>query len=790
MRARTLAFTALLLATWPCASPAAGGPTFSVLYRFPQSGGGYPHGAGPLGRLVEGTDGSFYGVTNQGGDFDRGTVFKVTPAGALTTLHSFSGGDEGSNPDEGLALGPDGNLYGSTPIGGALYGGTLYRITPAGVFTTLVSFPNGGPGPYAPEAAMIPGGDGFLYGTTTASGTNAVGSVYRLTTGGAVTVLHNFPVIQAPIGVPDGSMPYAALVRGADGNLYGTAAKGGSAVQDQYVLGHGTVFRISPGGAFALLHSFTGGVDGGSGDEGSVPMAALVQGSDGDFYGTTSRGGTHTDSYGFGWGTAFRVTAAGALTTLHSFTGGEDGGNPYDPLLEGPDGDLYGTTRIGGGHQGGTVFRITAGGALTTLFTAGDASGCGAAPNGLILGTDGRIYGTTGGAGVGGGPGGTVFRISGLPAPPALAITTGGALAAGVVGTPCSRGIAATGGKRPYAWSIESGEPPPGLSLAGPSGVLGGIPTTTGTWTFTVRVRDSRLPQGSASAALTMEVHPAAPPFAIDCLRIDKVQLGLPPTAGHDSFLVQGSGNRWFGPEAPETVTLQLDSGWSVVFPASSWKRSGTTDVYTSAVGDVTGKMTYWAKGTSNCLFSFAGKLQTLQGRLPRLPVLPVTIGMGANFGETVTAEVVVKNHAARLSTIGSPPVFWVDRVVMTRNLRSAGRDTLSLGGRLYLAGDIDPASDSITLNAGPYTLSLPPGTLPAAVDGVIRYAAPAGASGRLALQINGRTHALTLKATGLDLSSLTGVTHVSLSIANHPGASWDYGLFLAANKAGTAYRY
>ena len=206
-----------------------------------------------------------------------------------------------------------------------------------------------------------------------------------------VTVLHSF-------NVSDGSIPYANLIQGSDGNLYGTTGYGGTNGN------YGTVFKISPStGKLTTLYSF-------SGSDGDTPFGALVQASDGNFYGTTEYGGA------YGNGTVFKITPAGSLTTLYSFTGGNDGGNPFNvTLVEGSNGNLFGTTSYGGpyGYNGGTIFCITKTGSLLTLhsFTPYDTTGNGFVPfAGLTMGSDGNFYGTTLEGGANGT--GTVFSMT------------------------------------------------------------------------------------------------------------------------------------------------------------------------------------------------------------------------------------------------------------------------------------------------------------------------------------------------------------------------------------------
>lgn len=373
---------------------------FQSLHSFADS-----DGHNPMAALVQGTDGNFYGTTADGGtncsqnQFNGcGTVFKVTPTGTLTTLHRFNGTD-GFKPVAGLVQGNDGSFYGTTEYGGTNCGldpydgcGTVFRITPSGTLTTLHSF-NGSDG-FQPIADLVLGTDGNFYGTTMEGGTtcqfDGCGTAFVITPGGAFTMLHSF--CNSYPTCPDGSNPNA-LVQGSDGNFYGTTA--GS---------NGTVFRISPFGTVTTLYTFSGGTDG------KTPAAGLVQGTDGNFYATTLFGGLNQDpSCGFpGWGcgTTFKITPAGTFTSLYSFcaqSNCRDGSNPMAGLVQGTNGNFYGTTQSGGTNQRGTAFQITGAGALTNLYSFCSQSNCvdGAAPYaGLIQARNGNFYGTTNGGGV------------------------------------------------------------------------------------------------------------------------------------------------------------------------------------------------------------------------------------------------------------------------------------------------------------------------------------------------------------------------------------------------------
>jgi uncharacterized repeat protein (TIGR03803 family) len=373
---------------------------------------GSADGAAPQAALLVGSDGNLYGTTSDGGTGGNGTVFRLTPGGVETVIHTFGGTADGANPYAALMEDSQGNFYGTTAAGGANGSGAIFRIDAAGTESLVYSFgasPTDGTSPYG---GLIQDAGGNLWGTTTAGGVNGVGTVFSVNPStGAETVLYSFT------GINDGSSPYGGLTAGADGNFYGTTSTGGPSAT-------GTVFRVSPtvaGGAFATLYSF-----GSSGaDDGSIPESALTLGRDGNLYGTTFSGGQ------YGAGTVFAVTPAGVETVIHSFSGGgyvagsNDGANPYAGLTLGSDGNFYGTTVNGGIYDSGAVFKLTpgaagAGASLLLLYSfTGDAgegaaiggSLDGASPYGALVETaNGDFYGTT----VAGGSetGGVVFRLT------------------------------------------------------------------------------------------------------------------------------------------------------------------------------------------------------------------------------------------------------------------------------------------------------------------------------------------------------------------------------------------
>ena len=360
-------------------SVTAPGMTLSTLWSF---AGGYFSGEFLYSPLVQDAAGNFYGTTLEGGFYGYGTVFKWTTNGILSTLLDFNGND-GAYPYGGLLLGKDNYLYGTAYTGTTYGDGTVYKLTSNGSLTvlTLLTTFNGNNG-MSPVAHMIQGSDGNFYGTTLAGGAYDYGTVFSMTTNGTLTTLVAF-------NNADGAYPSPVLVQGADGNFYGTTENGGAN-------GVGTVFKMTPSGALTVLYSFTGGNDG------AVPVAGLVQGVDGNFYGDAYEGGAD------GLGTVFKITSSGAFASLYSFTGASDGGTPWGGLMQAHDGNLYGTTQSGGTYGFGTVFQMAPTGPLNTLaqfdgFTGANPTAA------MIQAADGNLYGTTEAGGAAGD--GTLFRL-------------------------------------------------------------------------------------------------------------------------------------------------------------------------------------------------------------------------------------------------------------------------------------------------------------------------------------------------------------------------------------------
>ena len=347
--------------------------TFKTLHNFNNT-----DAALPWATMVQGNDGNFYGTTQNGGnpvcDLGCGTIFKITPNGKLTTF-KFDG-TNGSQPIAGLVQTANGDFYGVTTSGGAYALGTVFKFTPNGGLTTLYSFSsNTG---YGALGGLVLASDGNFYGTASSGGPAAgqcdpgCGTIFKITPKGKYTTMHNFN------GIPDGGAPLATMTQAPNGKLYGTASTLGNAGS------YGTVFTITPKGKFIVVHQFNN-------TDGAYPFGGLILGADGNFYGQTDLGGA--SNYG-AFGTVYKMTPSGKVTTLHSFEQ-TDGDNPVSNLVQGTDGNFYGTASYGGKHPNfGTIFKITPSGKFTTLrnFNGTDGSYPYA---GLIQSTNGKFYGAT-----------------------------------------------------------------------------------------------------------------------------------------------------------------------------------------------------------------------------------------------------------------------------------------------------------------------------------------------------------------------------------------------------------
>jgi uncharacterized repeat protein (TIGR03803 family) len=380
-----------------------------------------PDGATPEAGVIEGSDGALYGTTNQGGAEDRGTIYRIAPDGTFAVLHSFSASIGGYARTE-LFEAEDGHLYGNFsfydfgPTGGIFrmtkagvfsvvatglrsevalvdggdgrfYGvskeapsgrGVVFSVTRDGVYSTLYSFTR--PGPIMP-LTLIDGRDGFFYGTTRDAFEDSRSTLFRISRTGVFSTVFTNP---APF---TSAVDLDHLIRGSDGNFYGTTGYGGTA-------GEGAIYRVTPTGAFSTVHSFQYSF-------GASPNS-LIQTRDGTFVGSTVLGGFSQR------GVIFRSTTAGDYRVAHIFHGADP--LSVSTLIAGPDGAIYGSSCGGGLLNAGTIFKLTSNATVLTVLHS-FAYWDGYCPTGPIaFGADGALYGTAGRYGLGGA--GTAFRLT------------------------------------------------------------------------------------------------------------------------------------------------------------------------------------------------------------------------------------------------------------------------------------------------------------------------------------------------------------------------------------------
>jgi uncharacterized repeat protein (TIGR03803 family) len=368
---------------------------------------GGTNGSQPWGSVVQATDGNFYGTTAFGGN-GHGNVFRITPSGKVTSIYSFcpqTTCTDGAIPETAPILGSDGNLYGVTISGGnvsptSFGGGVLYRLTLAGKITVLHNFcskTNCTDGSL--PRGIIQASDGNFYGATNYGGTAGVGTVFKVSPSGQLTVLHS-SCSQA--NCDDGGWLDFPPIQGRDGNFYGVTNQGGTE-------GGGVFYKLTAAGNYQVLHNFC---ETGSCPDGSGPNA-VVQDAQGNFFGTTRYGGS-------GSGTVFEFTSAGEYQVLHDLSLTGTMGLAFTALTLASDGNLYGTFGGGDPSNGGDAFlggilEISPAGKVTTLH---NFCGCGTPVSGynpgasLLQGTDGNFYSTTLNGGMSKEDFGTVFKLS------------------------------------------------------------------------------------------------------------------------------------------------------------------------------------------------------------------------------------------------------------------------------------------------------------------------------------------------------------------------------------------
>ena len=345
-------------------APSAQAQTFNSLYSF----SGSPDGQTPYAGVISDNSGTLYGTTEVGGSSNLGTVYSFRK-GTDTVLHSFTGSD-GEYPFAALLMDKSGTLYGTTLEGGASGAGTVFAFSSSGL-TTLYSFTGGTDGGY-PYSGLVLDKKGNLYGTTYTGGSSGYGAVFKVNIKTKKeTVLHSFT------GAPDGEYPlYGNLLIDKAGNLYGTAAEGGTS-------NYGIVWEVSAKGKETVLYSFAGGTDG----EYAFEQSLATDGKH-TLYGTTEDGGT------YGVGVVFKVNIKTKKeAVLYSFNTSGDGEYPSSGLVRDKKGNLYGTTQIGGANSLGTVFEVT--GTKETILHSFDGTDGENPFTSPLIDEKGTLYGTT-----------------------------------------------------------------------------------------------------------------------------------------------------------------------------------------------------------------------------------------------------------------------------------------------------------------------------------------------------------------------------------------------------------
>jgi len=620
----TLAVAVLVLAV--ATATTARAQTYSALYEF---GGKTGDPASPqyTGMIAQGRDGELYTTTPAtptGPCSFCGSVFKITPSGALTIGYYFNVTPPGSpyTPFGGLTLGTDGSLYGTTTSGGTFNEGTLFKMTASGTLTPLYNF---GTCKYPckdgiyPKAPPVQFADGNYYGTTpNANDGTDTGVVYKMTPAGKFTTLHAFDFSA-------GYNPHAPLIQGADGNFYGTTTLGGKTALSTCVVRFasptcGTVFKMTPAGKVTFIYEFDK-------TDGAGPIGPVTQGSDGNFYGTTSEGGTS------GFGVVFKVTSAGVLTILHNFNG-TDGQTPDAGLVQANDGNFYGVASAGGTLGYGTIFRITSRGTFSVLYNFENTHG--ATPEvTLFQHTNGILYGdTTSGDTHGGG----VFYSLNIGA------------------TEFAR-LQSTSGRIGTSVSIL------GQGFTGTTAVsFNGVNATT----FSIKSNTyltTNVPSGAKTGTVTV-VRPSGSLTSVQQFKVTPTISSIAPTSGPIGTVVTINGTGLtqttkvtFGGVKATTFTANSDSKVTATVPSGA--KTGIITA-TTAGGSATSSSTFNVTPTISNFSPSSGKV----GTIVTITGTGLTQTTGVTFGGVAATTFTVKSDTQVAATV--PTRAITGKIVIT----------------------------------------------------------------------------------------------------------------------------
>jgi len=578
------------------------GTDFGVLKSFSFSTqivdtGGYPYSG-----LLQGASGTLFGLASQGGSGGFGTVFELNANGTgFAVLKNFDFTTGGYPFGGALLQGTDGALYGATTYGGSGSYGTLFKLNADGsgfaVLQNLDYYTTGG----NPYAGLIQGTDGALYGTTSNGGSSQYGVVFKLDPDGTgFTVLQNFDYFTT------GGYLYGGVIEGTDGALYGTTSQGGAG-------GYGTVFKLNTDGTgFSVLQNFDYGTTG------AYLYGGLMQGADGELYGTAYLGGAS------GYGTVFRLNTDGTgFAALESFDYSTSGGYPYfSGLAQRADGVLYGTTYQGGSSGSGTLYQLNPDGTDFTVLVAFDSFTTGAYPAGtLMFGADGNLYGTTSQGGEA--SAGTVFRLvfDSLPVADAGADFS---VNEGQLVTLDGSGSGPEPEALTYAW-----EQIPGGTAVTLSGAGTDSPSFTAPY----------VALGGETLSFELTVT-AGDQSATDTVSVTVVNVNHPPVAdaGLDQALAEGSPVTLHGEDSFDIDSDAFSFAWVQVGGSPSVSLAGADGANPTFTAPYVG-----SGGAPGVVATLVFELQVDDGFPPDAPAPGYTLG---NVVDSVTVEITNLNNA------------------------------------------------------------------------------------------------------------------------------------------------